>query len=145
WASGVMSIELNGTPVAQGLPGRYVTLDRAWSNGDVLSFRLPMGFKLTCYEGADQVAGRERYALEYGPLLMAALDTADSELSIVSDLGPTDLVRRLKPVADQPLHFVLSAEILEQGARFIPYFEVNDESFSCFPIIKSTATKTLFY
>jgi len=145
WAAGAMSIAVNGMPVAHGAPGRYVTLDREWSAGDAISFVLPMEFKLTKYEGSDQVEGRERYALEYGPLLMAALHAADTELMIASDKGPQELPARLKSVREQRLHFVLPADLNPEDTQFVPYFEIRDEPFSCFPIVRLVEPKTLYY
>lgn len=145
WATQAMSIEVNGSVVAQGLPGQYVLLDRQWSSGDIVSFVLPMGFKLTRYEGVDQMQGRERYALEYGPLLMAVLDAADAEVIVISDTGPETLLSLLKPVPDRPLHFVLPAQINPEDTRFVPYFEIESESFSCFPSIRAIKPKELYY
>ena len=68
-----MPIQVNGTLATSGKPGTYVTLDRTWSEGDTITFRLPMDFKLTRYTGVDKIAGHERYALEYGPVLLAIL------------------------------------------------------------------------
>jgi DUF1680 family protein len=133
WAAGVMTIEVNGKRVATGIPGSYATLDQLWSHGDVISFVLPMSFKLTQYTGVDQIAGRERYALEYGPLLMAAVGAAERELVILNAVSPMELVQQLQPGKDQPLHF--TAPLMD--TMWIPYFEVDTESFSCFPIIEA--------
>lgn len=99
WATGVMEVAVNGKRVALGNPGTYVTLDWEWTHGDEVTFVLPIGLKLTKYTGADQIAGRERYGLEYGPLLMAALSVAESELSLRYAHSPTELVDRLQPAA----------------------------------------------
>ena len=37
-----MAVSVNGKPAATGKPGSYVTLDRAWAEGDVASFTLPV-------------------------------------------------------------------------------------------------------
>jgi DUF1680 family protein len=145
WAAGAMSVEVNDAHVGHGVPGRYLTLDREWSDGATISFVLPMEFKLTKYEGSDQVQGRARYALEYGPLLMAALHAADAELLIASDKGPRKLLAQLKPVREQPLHFVLPADLNPADTQFVPYFQIRDEPFSCFPIVRLVEPKTLYY
>lgn len=135
WAAAEMDVKVNGRRAARGVPGRYVAIERRWVSGDVISFELPIEFRLTKYEGVDQIAGRDRFMLEYGPILMAALGAADSELVVRMAESPMDLATRLEPVAGQPLHFALSAYM--GGAEFIPYFEVNEQFFSCAPIIEA--------
>lgn len=137
WATSTMPIEVNGDRAAIGSPGSYVTLDRTWSQGDEVSFKLPMAFKLTRYAGVDQIEGRERFSLEYGPLLMAALGAAESPLTFEALTGvasPNELVEKLQPLPDQSLHFRVPLDF--SGTTWVPYFEIQDESFSCFPVIE---------
>ena len=74
------------------------------------------------------------YALEYGPLLMAAVCIKEgSELVVPCDVH--EVVSRLKPIAGKPLHFTLDGcDYLE----FMPYYEVEGQSFSNFPEYRST-------
>lgn len=132
WASSVMNIAVNGGQTAAGMAGSYVTLDRLWSEGDVISFTLPMSLKLTKYEGVDQIEGRERYWLEYGPILMAAVAT-DSEIVLYGAGSSAELVSRLQPVKERPLHFVLPT--YPSIVEFAPYFEIGTEYFSCVPLV----------
>ena len=86
-----------------------------------VEFTLPFAWKLTRYEGAEQVEGCERYAYEYGPLLMAfkgQLDT-DSHITIRQTAG--DLPAALLP-AGQPLHFALSGQ---PEIELVPYLEIT--------------------
>jgi uncharacterized protein len=141
WASGVMKIEVNGVYAMSGMPGSYVVLERLWSQGDTISFRLPIAFKLTRYAGVDQIKGQERFSLEYGPILMAALGAADAELTLIGAESPLDLAKELRPVKDQPLHFTMYSFALgAPGGEtvFVPYFEIGSESFSCVPVIRTT-------
>ena len=133
WATNAMTILINDAPAATGAPGTYTTLDRLWTAGDRISFVLPMGLKLTKYTGADQVAGHERFALEYGPLLMAAIGAADSQLLLLGADRPTHIIGRLQRDSKNGCHF--NAAVLGAEVKFIPYFEVTNEAFSCFPII----------
>lgn len=130
WAAGKMPVMLNNKKIADGNPGSYLTLDRQWNNGDVISFTLPLKFRITRYEGEEQIPGHDRYALEYGPLLMAYVSMKgqkeDMNLSVASD----KLIRSLKPVNGKPLHFTVAGN---DGFEFMPYMEVNDEPFTCFP------------
>lgn len=138
WATATMPIVLNGERVAAGSPGSYVTLDRAWNANDEISFELPIGFTLTKYTGADQIAGRERYFLTYGPLLMAAIGAAETELSMRLADSPKALIAQLQPVEGRPLHFAWSS--FTDSTTFVPYFAIEDETFSCAPIIEAKPT-----
>lgn len=137
WAAGNTTLQINGTQAAIGTPGTYVVLERVWLAGDKVSFVLPMSLKLTKYTGADQTAGRERYALEYGPFLMAAIGAADSRILIFPAFGrPADMIDKLRPQDDNGCHFAFEG-LDGSKVSFIPYFEVGDQDFSCFPIIES--------
>jgi hypothetical protein len=132
-----MPIQVNGTVAARGQPGTYVSLDRTWSEGDTISFRLPMDFKLTRYTGVDKIAGHERYALEYGPVLLAVVGPADARLVVRNGQRPEDLVKQLEPKAGQPLHFTLEGDTAHE---YIPYWEVAyKQSFTCYPIVDVAA------
>jgi DUF1680 family protein len=139
WAANSVALKVNNIEAVIGTPGTYVNLDRVWNTGDKISFVLPMALKLTRYTGADQVVTHERFALEYGPLLMAAVGAADAELLLFLANGrPADLLERLRPDKDNSCHFTLSGSLYPgSDIRFIPYFEVNDQSFSCFPLVTS--------
>jgi DUF1680 family protein len=129
WASGAVPIEVNGVRAGLGTPGSYLTLDREWASGDAIAFTIPMALRFTPYAGADQVAGHDRYALEYGPLLMAAVGPADSELVVRGASGIMDVAARVRQVPGRPLRFTLGE------TEIMPYFQVAEESFTCFPLV----------
>jgi DUF1680 family protein len=133
WAAHEMPIQINGNIAASGTPGSYVTLDRTWSEGDTITFRLPMEFKLTRYTGVDQIAGHGRFALEYGPVLLAILGSSDARLVLRNGERHEDLVKQLKPKSGQPLHFTLEANAAQE---YVPYWEVPYKAaFTCYPIV----------
>jgi DUF1680 family protein len=140
WAVKDMPIRVNGTLAATGKPGTYVTLHRTWSNGDTILFTLPMDFKLTRYTGLDKVAGHERYALEYGPVLLAIVGSADARLEVRTGQRHEDLLNQLKPKPNQPLHFTIDGD----GAHeYIPYWEVPyQQTFTCYPIVDLVPSNT---
>jgi len=137
WASTVMPMEVNAARVTTGIPGTYVALDRVWSPGDTISFTLPMAFKLTRYTGLDQIAGHERFALEYGPILMAAVGSADTDIVVPNATSPMELRTKLQPKPDSPLHYTIATI---PDVEFLPYFQLAEESFSCFPIIEASTS-----
>ncbi len=132
WAAAKMPILVNGTKVATGKPGSYAVLDRTWSDGDTITFRLPMAFKLTRYEGAERVAGQERYALEYGPILLAVVGSVDEKLGATLASSPANLVRQLVPKPGQPLHFTIAGDA---DHEYLPYWQVTNQVFTCYPVL----------
>jgi hypothetical protein len=133
-----MPILVNDQRAAMGHPGTYVVLERTWANGDRVAFTLPMDFRLTRYTGHDQLLGHERYALEYGPIQLAAVGPLDKKLGILWVQAPAAVRSWLKPVPDQPLHFTVAGQ---PEYQCLPYWEVSDQTFTCCPIIEPLAVK----
>jgi DUF1680 family protein len=126
-----MPIHINRKLAATGKPGSYVALDRTWKSGDTVSFTLPAGFRFTRYTGMDQIEGHERYALEYGPILLAIVGADDAQLR-TSGPSAQSLANQLKAVSGQPLHFAIDGN---PGHRYMPYYAIKEETFTCFPVI----------
>jgi hypothetical protein len=124
WAGGKVPVNVNGVVAATGTSGSYVEIDRSWSNHDTVSFELPMEFRLVKYTGFDQDANHDRYALLRGPLLMALVGATD--LNIASG----ELPGRLAPVANNPLSFSVTGA---PNCRYLPYWQIQAETFTCFP------------
>jgi DUF1680 family protein len=136
WAVSEMPVSVNGSVAGSGKPGSYVTLDRQWSDGDKITFTLPAAFRVTPYKGADQVAGKTRYAIEYGPILFAAQGEGVVELELEKGSDPASFGRHLESIAGAPLHYKLR----ENPSRILmPYFQVADEFFTCYPVISVSA------
>jgi DUF1680 family protein len=131
WVSHDVTINVNGKKEVTGKPGTYVTLQRVWKGNDEISFTLPVKFTLTRYSGEEKEAGYEKYALEYGPILMAYVNLKDQHQKIVLPVTAEKLVKSLKPVAGKPLHFTTDGQ---SGFEYMPYFEVQEETFSCYPL-----------
>jgi len=134
WASKDMPIAVNGRQAVLGKPGTYAVLDRTWSDGDAVTFTLPMDFRVTRYTGADRIAGHERYALEYGPILLAAVGPLGKEIPVEIAHDPATPQDWLRPKMDQPLHFTIEGD---SEHSFQPYWQVADQTFTCFPVLGS--------
>ncbi len=129
WAAKKMAIKVNGKTIINGNSGTYITLSRQWKNGDVISFKLPATFRTTQYEGEEkEYIGR--FALEYGPILMAYVNTKGEKENLTLKSDRDKLLKNMKPVPGKPLHFSVAGIT---GFEFMPYFEVQDEPFTCFP------------
>jgi uncharacterized protein len=129
WASGDMPLMVNAKLAATGTPGTYVALDRTWADGDTITFTLPMKLRLTRYTGSTEVAEHSRYALEYGPILLAAVGAADVTLRVSH---PEALLDQLTPKPDQPLHFTIAKN---ESTVYMPYWMIKDQPFTCFPLV----------
>jgi uncharacterized protein len=132
WAVNAMGVSINGKVEASGKPGSYVSIDRQWSDGDKFTFNLPAAMRVNKYKGADQVAGKTRYAIEYGPILMATLGEGVIDLTLAKGSDPESLGRHLESVPGKPLHYTLRGN---PGRNILPYFQVADEYFTCYPVI----------
>src|SRR5208282_2845054 len=99
-----------GKQAVVGRSGSYAVLDRTWSDGDTVTFTLPMDFRVTRYTGADQIAGHERYAVEYGPILLAAVGPLGKEIPVEIARDPAKPRDWLRPRMDHPLHFTIEGD-----------------------------------
>lgn len=134
WAAGPVAIRLNGREHATGQPGSYLTLDRVWRPGDTIEFTLPMAFRVTRYTGIDQIPGRTRFAVEYGPILLAFTGALDEHASIDLPQRAADVARWLKPVTGRPLHFEIAGHTAHQ---VMPYWLVDRETFTVYPTLRA--------
>ena len=130
WASQNMDIMVNGDKTDSGKPGAYIVIDRKWKNGDVISFTLPMDHKVTKYTGLEKGFEENHYAVEYGPILMAMVGVKGKKFDIGVKASPENIKKLLKPVPGKPLHFSIDGN---SEFEYWPYFEVQEEPFSCFP------------
>ena len=136
WATSAMGISVNGQVAASGKPGTYVTLDRQWSDGDTIRFTLPAAVRVCPYKGKDQIKGKTRYSIEYGPVLLAALGEGLIDLALQKGSDPESFGRHHDSIAGAPLNFTLREN---PTRKIVPYFQVGDEYFTCYPVISVSA------
>jgi len=132
WAGGEMAVYVNGKATATGRPGSYVLLDRAWAEGDTVQFTLPAALWAERYTGVDQIPNHNRYAVSWGPILLAAVGAPEIRLGLKNVRQPEDLLLHLQPVPGQPLHYLVENN---PGVEFMPYWQVNKQAFNCFPAV----------
>ncbi len=133
WASKDMPVLINGKKAVTGKPGTYVTLLREWKNGDIISFDVPMSFRTTLYRGSEEKYNDgQHYALEYGPFLMAAVKSSNSQNEIRINTKPEQLIKSIKSIPGNPLCFTIKNN---EDIEYRPYFEIQDEPFTCYPAI----------
>jgi DUF1680 family protein len=132
WASGSMQVIVNHEAAVSGNPGSYIKLDRTWSAGDSVRFTLPIELKLTRYTGLDKIEGHERFALEYGPVLLALIGSSSATLKVPGGKQQEEILQRIKQDPDRPLHFSIEGN---PEFTYIPYWQVVTEPFTCYPVI----------
>jgi len=142
-------VKVNGTPVniITG-PSSYVTIDRKWKRGDVVTVRYPMHASLKYLPNVPQYV-----ALMYGPILlgmktgtedMAHLIADDSRFGqyasgakLPIDQAPIlinnnieDIPSQLTPIPGKPLHFTLSTKMINGiSGELQPFFEIHDSRY----------------
>lgn len=130
WAGGEVVCRVNDEPFCKGTSSSYAQLRRCWAPGDVIELELPIRFTVKPYEGRDAAPdGKERFALLYGPILMALTGDLDGGAAPKVAWPAERLPEKLIPEGDS-LHFSIEGQ---PALLYKPYFEVDDEVFNCFP------------
>ncbi len=130
WGAREMAVEVNGRHVATGRPRSYVVIDRTWSNGDTVGFELPAELRTVRYTGVDQIPDHERYAILYGPILLAAVGSPEIRLRGVDAKHADRLVGLLEPQPGRRLHYTVKNN---PGISYMPYWQVDRQPFNCLP------------
>ncbi len=136
WAGSPMAVSVNGKVEGTGKPGSYLALNRKWTDGDTIAFILPATLRVKRYSGEDQIAGSKRYSVEYGPILLAAVGSAKVDLKVDKGQDAEHLANHLEAVSQTPLHFTVRGN---DGQRFMPYWLISEEEFTCYPQVTATA------
>lgn len=128
WNTREMAIYINNEVVAVGTPGHYVVLKHRFIPGDKITFSLSPELRPVAYKGWDALPGENRFALLFGPVLMAYRgDFLPEETPCVS----LDIHQPNLGFSDKGnLHF---ASEKEKTAEWVPYFEIEQETFTCLP------------
>jgi hypothetical protein len=131
-----------------GEPGTYLRIQRAWQAGDKVTFALPMTLRVTKYTGLTVIPGHDRYAVEYGPILLACVGGAwDDDLDSMPLHGvstPLDGGSWLaRSDTNGSLVFTVTAAGNSAGLRFIPYFSVQSEIFEVYPAFTRSRDRIL--
>lgn len=132
WAVKEMAVSVNGKVAGSGKPGTYLALNRMWSDGDVIEFVLPAAIRVRRYAGEDQVAGKTRYSVEYGPILLAAVGASTVNLTVDKGHDADHLADHLESIDGSPLHFTVRGNA---DQMFMPYSQISEEEFTCYPQI----------
>lgn len=98
--------------------------------GATFSLDFPMAFKVTRYAGGEEIPHEERWAVEYGPLLYAAMG------------APNPVEVAWSPEAPEKWFMPLPGEKrklrLREDSRheYWAYLDIEDEPFSVYPVVR---------
>ncbi|WP_338764021.1 glycoside hydrolase family 127 protein [Massilia sp. METH4] len=153
---GAMTVKVNGKPFkAQAGDDGYVSIDRAWRDGDTVELKLPMKTHL------EQMPDKSNwYAVMHGPIVLAAKTAPfkDEKLNVFADdsrmghiakgeicpLGAApmfvsdakDFTSKIRPVKGQPLTFTAPDLIRgpndARGLQLIPFFRLHDSRYTMY-------------
>jgi DUF1680 family protein len=120
WTSGA-TISVNGEPqdVAAD-PGSYVTLQRAWADGDTVTIQLPMSLRLLPTPDDEQVQ-----AVTYGPVVLSG---AYGDHDLGGQL-PTLDADSITPT-DTPLTFTATADDI--SVSLIPFYDNHHQNYTVY-------------
>lgn len=133
WLASTAKLKVNGAEAATGTPGTYCAITRTWKEDDIIAFTLPMEFRVSRYTGLDQIDGYDRYAIEFGTVLLGVVGDNDFNndcIKITDD--PANPESWLDPVPEKPLHYKIKGK---PGYENMQYYEIQDEQFTCYPVI----------
>ncbi len=144
WVSGTPTLAVNGSAQTQSLSaGTYVSLNRQWKVGDVITLTLPAGLRL---EHAKDVTSM--VSVFFGPILLAGelgsanmpndfadkdayLSTAPATVSTITNAS-TNPADWLQAVAGTPLAFKSHDAGAASGITFRPLYDVHHERYSVY-------------
>jgi uncharacterized protein len=135
---------VNGTTLQQSLsPSSYISINRAWKVGDVVTLTLPEALRLERAQDQSSMV-----AVFVGPVLLAGElgsanmpnDFADKDAYLTaapvtvptitnSSSNPADW---LQPVANTPLAFKAQSAGAATGITFKPLYQVHHERYSVY-------------
>lgn len=148
WARNGITVDVNGRrEAASGEPSSYLTLDREWRDGDVVTVRMPMSLRLEELPGEAKTV-----ALLYGPIVLAG-DLGREGLSDAVRYGPSappvrkvppvdvpalvksdarQLLAAVKPVAGQPLTFRTDGLGHPRDVTLVPLYAASDRRYTVY-------------
>jgi hypothetical protein len=155
WAKNGMTIRVNSQPqtISEG-PGSYVTIDRAWKTGDLVTIRIPMSLHMEALPDDAHIQ-----ALMFGPVVLAG-DLGTAGLENINRYGPSeppvdrvssvdvptfvanspaDVIAHVKPVEGQPLTFRTSGLGKPNDATLIPLYKTFEPRYTVYWTVYSTA------
>jgi DUF1680 family protein len=155
WARDGMTADVNGTRAgASTAPSSYLTLDREWRDGDVVTVRLPMSLHVEELPGDPKTVallwgpvvlagdlGREGLtdAVRYGPSAPPVRRVAPVDVPVLVASEPGKLLAGIKPVAGRPLTFRTEGLGHPRDVTLVPFYQAHDVRYTVYWDLSSPA------
>jgi len=106
WAASGFEVAINGqTQAIASRPGSFISLDRAWRDGDTVDIRMTMTLRTEAFRDDPK-----KLAILHGPLVLCAgIEPGRPTAAIVS--GEGEIVSHIRPVPEKPLTFIASPKV----------------------------------
>jgi len=127
WAEQGFEVEVNGESTSlDSSPGSFVTLERRWEDGDVVTITMPMHFRLE-----HMPDNQQRAAVFCGPILLAGVleeDNAEEMLPVLVT-NDRDVEDWVQPVEHSKLTFKTHDVGRPHDVSLRPFFTINDKRY----------------
>lgn len=98
--------------------------------GDAFTLKLPMRFRVTRYTGGEEIPHRQRFALEYGPLLYAAMG---APLPLELKWNPGEPENWFEHLPGEKRKLRIKGD---NAHEYWAYLDIHDEPFTVYPIVR---------
>ena len=122
-----LQVPMGGVRLTGGRVGKMFENNIVFLKG--FELELPRSFRITRYTGGEQIVGKERYAMEYGPLLYAAMG-APNPVTVRWD--PTEPEKWFEESGKSGVFTVRG----DGAHEYWPYCDIFDEPFSVYPVVE---------
>ena len=98
--------------------------------GDEFEMNFPMRFRMTRYTGGEEILHKDRWAMEYGPLLYGILG-APNPMTVKYD--PENPAKWFTPIPGEKRTMSLRGDSMHTA---MAYIDIHDEPFDVYPIVE---------
>jgi DUF1680 family protein len=135
WATGGMSVSVNGRPQqVGGKPGGYVEIRRAWEAGDRVELKIPMSLRLEALPD-----NPNRAAVLYGPSVLAGELGPEDEAGVAGLVSVPVMVTEdrplaewVKPVEGRPSTFRTKGAGRPRDVTLYPFHRMHGRRYSVY-------------
>jgi uncharacterized protein len=109
----------------------YYAAHRNVQEGSIFELEFPFAFKATKYKGGEEIPHKERWALEYGPLLYAV---TGAPTPVVTSWNPEKPEEWFVPADGEKRRLLLKND---NQHEYLAYLDIHDMPFSVYPIVEN--------
>lgn len=103
--------------------------------GAEFGFDFPFLFRVTKYTGGEEIVGKDRYAVEYGPMLYACMGAPNPVTVTFDPERPEDWFTPVKRMSPSGATVALKLKG-DNRHEYRAYMDIHDEPFDVYPIVE---------